>query len=130
MKSHLLKPSFFLVIIILSACATTFRGVEVEPGATYFQGELKTLLSAPLPKVESVVKEVMEELDFVAVDLQSDKLRARARARMADGTRVKIGIEAEDFESTRIRIRVGTFGDQSISRQIYKHIQRRLKGNS
>ena len=130
MKKQLRNLSFFMVIIGLSACATTFRGVEVEPGATYFQGALKALLEAPLPRVETVVKEVMEELDFVAIDVVSDKLKAEVRARMADGTRVKIRIDAEDFETTWIRIRVGTFGEQSISRQIYKHIQRQLEGNS
>lgn len=113
----------------LTACASTFRGVQVEPGVIYFQGELRSLVPVPLPRLESVVKQVMTDLDFVAVDVVSDKLKAEGKARMADGTRVKIGLEAEDFESTHIKIRVGTFGDQAISRQIYKHIQKGLKGS-
>lgn len=121
---------FILVLITLSACASTFKGVEVEGGAIYLRGELKGNVSAPLPKVETIVKEVMEELDFVAIDVISDKLKGEVKARMADGARVKVGIEAEDFESTQLRIRVGSFGNQSISRQIYKHIQRRLHGKT
>ena len=125
------KPFYFLflgmLIISLGACESTFHGVEVEEGATYFQGELRALLPAPLPRVEKIVAEVMEELDFVAIDSVSDKLKGEVHARMADGKAVKVEIEAEDFESTEVRIRVGTFGDQSISRQIYKHIQRRIK---
>lgn len=113
----------------LAACASTFRGVQVEPGVMYFQGELRSLVPVPLPRLEAVVKQVMTDLDFVAVDVVSDKLKAEGKARMADGTRVKIGLEAEDFESTHIKIRVGTFGDQAISRQIFKHIQKGLKGS-
>jgi hypothetical protein len=40
---------------------------------------------------------------------------------------VTINLEAVDFENTSIKIKVGTFGDRSISLQILRNIEERLK---
>ena len=119
-----------LFLLGLAGCASTFKGIEVEGGAEYLRGELRGLLGAPLPEVEDAAKEVMEELDFVAISVLSDKLRGEVKAQMADGTKVKIKLDAEDFESTQLKIHVGSFGNQAVSRQIYKHIRRELKLDS
>ena len=42
------------------------------------------------------------------------------------GTKVRVKLEALDFESTAIRIRVGTIGDRAVSLQLLRHIERRL----
>ena len=107
-------------------CKSTFKGVEADPGFTYLRSQLAGVLKAPLPSVETATVTAMEGLDFVAIDVVSDKLKGTIKARMADGTKVFIKIAAIDFESTEIKIKVGTWGDQSISVQILRHIQREL----
>ncbi len=107
-------------------CTSTFKAVEADPGFTFLRGTLRGVLASAQPKVETATVAAMEELDFVAVDVISDKLKGTVKARMADGTKVSVKLQAEDFESTTVKIKVGTWGDQSISVQILRHIQKKL----
>lgn len=116
-------PALFVIMI---GCTSTFKGVEAEPGFTYLRSHLAGTIGAALPKLERATEAAMEELDFVAVEVVSDKLRGEIRSKMADGTKVTVHLIAQDFETTVIRIRVGLFGDQSVSVQILRHIQKQL----
>ena len=107
-------------------CTSAFKAVEADPGFQFLRGQLSGVLASPLPQVETAVTAAMEELDFVGVNVVSDKLKGTVTARMADGTKVKVKLEAQDFEATILKIKVGTWGDQSISVQILRHIQKKL----
>ncbi len=124
------KILLILLILGLSGfglgCTSTFKAVDADPGFTFLRGTLSGVLASALPKVETATVAAMEELDFVAVDVVSDKLKGTVNARMADGTKVSVKIQADDFESTMVKIKVGTWGDQSISVQILRHIQKKL----
>lgn len=126
MKRLIIGLLLFGIVGLAPGCKSTFKGVEADPGFTYLRSQLTGVLQAALPAVETATKAAMEELDFVAVDVVSDKLKGTINARMADGTKVSIKIEAVDFESTALKIKVGTWGDQSISVQILRHIQKQL----
>ena len=45
---------------------------------------------------------------------------------MAVGTKVGIHLETVDADTVSIKIKVGTFGDRSISMQILRNIENRL----
>ncbi|MCD4748602.1 MAG: DUF3568 domain-containing protein [Thermoanaerobaculales bacterium] len=126
MKHKLEMLLVMIVAVTFVSCASTFKGVDAGEGSVFLRGRLTAILGSALPKVEVAVHEAMEELNFVAVETVSDKLKGTVKAQMADGTKVKVKIEAQDFESTQVTIRVGSFGDQSISVQILKHVKRRL----
>ena len=66
------------------------------------------------------------DVELVGVDATVDQLKGKISARMAVGTKVSINLEAIDFDNTSIRIKVGTFGDKSISLQLLRNIERRL----
>ncbi len=117
----------FLVSFGLSlGCTSTFKSVEADPGFSFLRGTLSGSIPAALPNVEKAVTSALEELDFVGIDVVSDKLKGRINARMADGTKISVKMKAEDFESTNLKVKVGTWGDQSISVQILRHIQKKL----
>ncbi|RLE27186.1 MAG: hypothetical protein DRJ61_17700 [Acidobacteria bacterium] len=126
MKKILFGLLFFALVGFAQGCTSTFKSVEADPGFSFLRGTLKGVLAAGLPKVETATVAAMEELDFVAVDVVSDKLKGTVSARMADGTKVTVKMQAVDFEATTIKIKVGTWGDQSISVQILRHIQKKL----
>ncbi len=126
MKRTMIVSSLLVFVVCILGCTSTFKGVEADPGFEFLRGQLRGTLDAPLPKVETAVKAAMEDLDFVGIDVVSDKLKGEVTARMADGTKVKVEIEAVDFESTDMKIKVGTWGDQSISVQILRHIRKKL----
>jgi hypothetical protein len=79
--------------------------------------------------VVNATNATLEDLELVGVDSTVDKLKGKITARMAVGTKVSINLESVDFDTTSIRIKIGTFGDKSISMQIFRNIEKRLNAN-
>ena len=93
------------------------------------EGALRSALRGSMPEVVNATNATLTDLELVGIDSTVDKLKGRITARMAVGTKVTINLEAMDFESTSIKIKVGTFGDASVSMQILRNIEKRLKAN-
>ena len=91
------------------------------------EGVLRAAVPGSMPDVVKATNDTLEDLELVGVDNTVDKLKGKITARMAVGTKVSINLEAVDFDTTSIRIKVGTFGDKSISMQIFRNIEKRMK---
>jgi hypothetical protein len=76
--------------------------------------------------VVNATNTALEDLELVGIDSTVDKLKGKITARMAVGTKVSIWLEAVDFDTTSIKIRVGTFGDRSVSLQVLRSIEKHL----
>jgi hypothetical protein len=90
------------------------------------EGVLRSTLEGSVPDVVNATNATLDDLELTGVDSQVDKLKGKITARMAVGTRVSINLEAVDFDTTAIRIKVGTFGDKSISMQLLRNIEKQL----
>jgi len=123
MKKKLLA---MLLLLPLGGCAVAAVGAAA--GATYVwvNGEIKTTLNAPLPRIVKATHVALADLDLVGIEERTDKLKGKITGRMADGTRVIIQVKAIDFNATETRIRVGKIGDKAVSEQILRHIRRQL----
>jgi hypothetical protein len=116
-----------MMVLSVAACTSTLSGPEgVTAEYRWIRGELASSLAAPLPDVESAVRGAFDELGLVGLEGSVDGLKGRLSARMAVGTKVRVRLQALDFESTSIRIRVGKIGDRAVSLQLLRHIERRL----
>jgi hypothetical protein len=93
------------------------------------EGVLRSTLEGSVPDVVNATNATLDDLELTGVDSQVDKLKGKITARMAVGTRVSINLEAVDFDTTAIRIKVGTFGDKSISMQLLRNIEKQLAAN-
>lgn len=114
-------------VAMLSGCAAAVVGAAaVGAGYVWYNGALRATLDAPLPEVGVATRRGLDDLDFVGIFGRTDKLRGTVRARMSDGTKIQVKLEAADLDATQVTVRVGTFGDKSISRQIMRHIESRL----
>ena len=121
--------SIAVMVGVLAACSSTVQQPDgSEAQFKWLQGELKTAVGHPLPAVHEAARSAFEELRFVGVDESMDRLEGRLRALMADGTPVRVRLEAAGTEHTFIYIKVGTIGDKPISLQILRHIQAALNG--
>jgi len=112
------------LLIGCKSAVVTPEGTE----ATYStaEGVLRSTLEGEMPEVVSATNATLEDLELVGVESTVDKLKGKITARMAVGTKVNINLEAVDFDTTSIRIKVGTLGDKSISMQILRNIEKRL----
>ena len=124
MKKTLIIVACFGLILGCKSTVTTPEGTQ----ATYStaEGLLRSTLGASMSDVVNATTATLEDLELVAVDSTVDQLKGRITARMAVGRKVTINLQSTDFDSTSIRIKVGTFGDRSISLQILRNIEKRL----
>ena len=101
------------------AGAVTARYVGVK-------GNLEHVVQAPLPEVETATRAAFSELGLVAVDGVVEGLEGELTARMSDGRRVWVVLEALDFDSTAVSVRVGVLGSRPRSEMVLRHIERVL----
>ena len=121
-------------LMIVMVCAGLLAGCKTTvalPGgttATYSKAEgvLRSALTGTMPEVVNATTATLEDLELVGVDSTVDRLKGKITARMAVGTKVGINLETVDADTVSIRIKVGTFGDRSISMQILRNIENRL----
>ncbi len=113
---------------LLVGCKSTVVTPEgTEAVYSKAEGVLRSTLEGSVPDVVNATNATLEDLELVGIDNTVDKLKGKITARMAVGTKVTINLEALDFANTSIKIKVGTFGDRSISLQILQNIEKRMK---
>jgi hypothetical protein len=112
------------VVVGCKSTVTTPEGGSAEYSTA--EGVMRSTLAGAMPEVVAATNATLTDLELVAIDSTVDKLKGKITARMAVGTKVTINLEAVDFQSTSIKIKVGTFGDRSISLQILQNIEKRM----
>lgn len=73
--------------------------------------------------------EAMENLEFETTEWNKDALSGWIKGQRADGTSIRISLERLESRVTSIKIRVGSFGEKDVSRQIHEAIENNLFPN-
>ncbi len=125
MKKILLVVVCVGLLVGCKSSVVTPDGTEVS----YRKGEgvLRAVLGGSMPEVVNATIATLEDLELVGIDRTVDKLKGKITARMAVGTKVTINLKSMDSDSTSVKIKVGKLGDRSISMQIFRNIEKRLK---
>lgn len=107
-------------------CLALAVGAAAGAGTVaYVKGELQVVEDIPLDRAWTAAQATIEELQFNKTAERKDALQGRITAERADGSNVTIRLDSRNETQTRIRIRVGTFGDEAVSRTILDGIKRR-----
>ena len=113
--------------LFLSGCAAVVIGGAAGVGTyAYIRGELKTAENATLDRAWSASQAAMEDLQFKITTRQKDAIEGLLIARTAADKKIEINLKKLSDSTTEIRIRVGTFGDEDLSRLIIQKIEKRL----
>ncbi len=116
-----------LAVTLLAGCSSTVDPGELGTGTyTWSQRELSGEFSGPLLDVASAAERAFGALRLVGVDPVVDGLKGKITATTADGSPVRVKLKAIDFERTRFKIKVGTFGNKAMSQQVARYIAREL----
>lgn len=129
MKNILLVIVAALSLAVLNGCAVLVVGGAAAAGAgtvVYLDGELKDTQSYSLEAVYSASLAGLKDMQFSVVNSSKDTINAKILARTATDTKVQITLTKQSPTLTEIRIRVGTFGDEQMSRQILDKIKAHL----
>jgi hypothetical protein len=114
---------------MLTGCALLLVGAGSAAGAAgvaWVRGDLEATLNADPRQIEQAAIKAFEELSIPLVSSKSSALDGEVIGRTATDTKVSIKIESTETDKSRISIRVGTFGDQQMSRRLLDEIQQQL----
>ncbi|MBI3876628.1 MAG: DUF3568 family protein, partial [Verrucomicrobia bacterium] len=92
-------------------------------GIAYTNGELKSNEPVSMEKAWAATEKAVEALEFKPVSKKKDALAAKYEVVGAADKRVVISLKNVGEKVTEVRIRIGTFGDESFSRTILSKIQ-------
>jgi hypothetical protein len=116
-------------LILCNGCALFLIGGAAAAGAgtvLYMDGQLKDTEAVSLGQAHAATLAAMHELKFFVLTDSMDAINAKITARTGDDKKVDIDLAKQSPTITDIRIRVGTFGDETMSRQILEKIKAHL----
>ena len=115
--------------LMLQGCLLLAAGAGAGAGVAtvaYVKGELKTTYAASLDRTWDATLGALKDLQINVRSSKKDATEGNVEATKADGTKVKIALEPAGPDTTSVRIRVGTFGDEEASKVINRQIASRL----
>jgi hypothetical protein len=131
---RILAYSTLALVLLPLAAACTATGVALAAGAAagaataaYVQGDLQTDLDATPTEVAAAAESAFQELRMPLVSSESTEVDGRVEAKTAREKRVLVVLESLGEGRTKTAIRVGTFGDESLSRKILDRIREHLR---
>lgn len=117
------------VALLFQGCLLVAAGAGAGAGVgavAYVRGELQTTYPAPLDRAWSAALGAVKDLQMSVSGTTRDALGGTIDARRADGTAVKVILEAAGPETTAVKIRVGILGDEAAAKTIHRKIAERL----
>jgi hypothetical protein len=132
-----MKFSFFAVrlwaVLLLGAFAVAGSGcLIVAAGAAgagtvaYVRGDLQATLDADYEDSLKAARGGLDRMKYLVISERSDALAGEFIARTALDQKVQVRVTKESDALTKIRIRVGIFGDEEISRALLDAIKARI----
>ena len=133
MKTSFLSRIVALLAIMLglvtlglsSGCVVVAAGAGAGAVA-YVRGDLATTLAAGLHRTVQASRSAIQQLAFAQVSEKSDALNGVIIARTAEDKKIEIKLERTGDNLTKIKIRVGVFGDEALSMALLDKIKANL----
>jgi hypothetical protein len=112
-----------------AGCLAVVAGAGAAGTVAYLRGDLETEESYKLDTVYTATREAMNQLELSVLEgkTEKDALSATIVARDASDQRITVRLKAQSEQSTKLSIRVGTFGNETKSNMLYNRIRENLK---
>jgi hypothetical protein len=107
-------------------CVAAAVGVGAAGTIAYIRGDLEVVESYNLDKTYEATLKALDELELNVISKSKDALTATINSRDAQDKKVKITLKKIAEQTTKVSIRIGTFGDETKSRLIYQKINYNL----
>ena len=113
--------------VLGGGCAALVVGGAVAAAGVgtyaYVNGEIEGNEAVTLDRAYDASLAAMKDLQFPVTKKTKDALQAQIAARNSADKAIEINLKKVSDTTTQIRIRVGTFGDESMSRLILDKIK-------
>jgi len=131
MKNLILNSVCIVVVSALCAngCVPLMVGAAGAGVGTYayVKGQLETAYPATYEQTWQATLDALEGLGISVETSGKDAFGGTIKAKRADGTSVRLKVAPITSNSTSVKIRVGLFGDRTVSEGISTEIASRLK---
>jgi hypothetical protein len=111
--------------LLLTGCAALVVGAAAggaAAGALYYNGELNADVDGTPPAVITATEKAFKDLIWAKETAAASQTDGLATARTATGKEVKVAVHAKTAQVSAVSIRVGTFGDENLSRLLLDRI--------
>ncbi|MCR6654801.1 MAG: DUF3568 domain-containing protein [Opitutus sp.] len=106
-----------------SGCVAVVAAGAGAGAVAYVRGQLETTQTRDFERTVRGTQRAIEQLGFAKVSEKKDALLATFVARNAADKKIEIRLENLGQDLTKIRIRIGIFGDEELSRRILDKIR-------
>ena len=108
-------------------CMLAVVGVGAAGTIAYVRGDLQATESESIDVVYEASLKALEELELHVTSKSKDALAAQITTFDAQDKKIKIKLKAATDRTTKLSIRIGTFGSETKSRLIYQKIRDNLR---
>ena len=126
-KQTLLRITLIGIAVVLQGCVVAAVGLGAAGTIAYIRGDLEAIESEDINTVYEAAIQAAEELELRIISKTKDALSATIIARDAQDKKVQIILRTTAENTTKLSIRIGTFGSETKSRLIYQRIYDNLK---
>jgi hypothetical protein len=116
---------YLMMAFLLQGCLVVAVGAGAGTVA-YLRGDLESVEAKDIEAVYAAAKKAVQQLEFRLISDAKDALSAVIVLRDAQNKKITINLRSTTESSTKISIRVGTFGSETKSILIYDQIKKNL----
>lgn len=128
-----MRITFITAVLALTLCAATgasscssVRGSPGPDGTSYTFGTLAGLLPGTPQRIVEVTEDLFEERELKVISSAATGMDGKIIARTALEKTIEVEVERKDDTNCMVSIRVGTFGDGAVSRDLFMSIKSKL----
>lgn len=117
-----------LVFTLTGCVAVVVAGAAAAGAGTYayVKGDLKGTVEASVDQTWAATQSALKELGYLVVEQSKGVNDGELKARSPTDQKVTIKVKRQTETLTDLAIRVGTFGDEAVSRTVMERIQKHL----
>ncbi|MBI2487730.1 MAG: DUF3568 family protein [Deltaproteobacteria bacterium] len=128
-KNWLLITMLGIISLLNSGCAAVLLGGGAAAAGAgtilYIKGELQSTEGVSLDTAWMATQTAIKDMEFITGTTEKDAFSAKLIAYTSDNRKIQINLKRKTDKLTEIAIRVGTFGDESLSLLILENIKER-----
>lgn len=125
-KSIFAFLSLFILTAFSGGCVAVVAGGAAAGGTAYVMGDLQAQVESSAQNLQLAIVKAGDDLNLRRISGEADLLTGKYIFRTGTDQKVTIKYEVVTDNISKMSIRVGTFGDESISQRIYQAINRNL----
>ncbi|MEX1017213.1 MAG: DUF3568 family protein [Phycisphaeraceae bacterium] len=116
-----------LIALTSAGCLAVAAAGAAGAGVAYVRGASQGLVKADPATVIEAGEAVVDGMDMTVISSEADQATGELRGRTATDKAVNISATREGDGVSKVRVRVGTFGDRQLSDELYRRIANRLE---